>query len=75
MTLPNGVVVTYGYDRDSQVNSLTAGALGNLTYGYDADGRRTTLGGSLARTNLPAAISSITYDADDSPALIVGWPG
>jgi RHS repeat-associated protein len=75
VTLPNGVVVTYGYDRDSHVTSLTYGALGNLTYGYDADGRRTTVGGSLAKTNIPAAISSITYNADNSPSLIAGSAG
>src|SRR5581483_887958 len=73
--LPNGVVVTYGYDRDSHVTSLTYGSLGTLTYGYDADGRRTSMGGSLAKTNIPAGISSITYRADNSPSLIAGAAG
>ena len=28
VTLPNGVVVTHGYDKDSNVTSLTYGGLG-----------------------------------------------
>ncbi len=67
--------MTYGYDRDSHVTSLTYGSLGNLTYGYNADGRRTSMGGSLAKTNIPVAISSITYNPDNSPLLIAGAAG
>ena len=57
VTLPNGLVVTYGYDPDSNVNSVTykngTTTLGTLTYGYDADDRKISAGGSFARTNLP----------------------
>ena len=59
LTLPNGIVVTYGYDAASHLTSLSYASggtsLGNLVYTYDAAGRRTSIGGSLARTNLPAA--------------------
>jgi RHS repeat-associated protein len=75
VTLPNGLVVTYAYDRDSHVTSLSYGSLGSLTYGYDADGHRTSVGGGFAYTNIPAAISSISYNADNSPALINGSAG
>jgi RHS repeat-associated protein len=68
-------VVTYAYDRDSHVTSLSYGSLGSLTYGYDADGHRTSVGGGFAYTNIPAAISSISYNADNSPALINGSAG
>jgi YD repeat-containing protein len=67
LTLPNGVTVDYGYDAASQVTSLTyklgATALGDLTYTYDLDGSRTSVGGSWARTGLPTALASATYDA------------
>jgi RHS repeat-associated protein len=67
LTLPNAVTVDYGYDAASQVTSLTyklgATALGDLTYTYDLDGSRTSVGGSWARTGLPTALASATYDA------------
>jgi YD repeat-containing protein len=78
LTLPNGVVVSYGYDNDSRPTSITYGTggscsnppsnLGSLTYSYDADGRRTSMGGGLAAVTLPANVaggSSTTYNADN----------
>ncbi len=69
MTLPNSVVAQYTYDTDSHLTGiiyqLGARLLGNLTYAYDADGRITQKGGSYAATNLPAALSSATYNADN----------
>ena len=69
MTLPNGIVVTYGYDNDSRVNSLSyqlgTTAIGSLTYTYDAVGHRTQLGGSLAATGFPQAVSSAVYDVNN----------
>ena len=70
VTLPNGVVVSYGYDRNSNVTSLTyknggGTTLGNLTYGYDGDDQRVSVGGSYARTNLPSA-QSFSYNPDNS---------
>jgi hypothetical protein len=37
--------------------------LGTLTYTYDANGNRTVLGGTWARTGLPTALASATYNA------------
>ena len=66
--LPNGgVVATYAYDRASRLTELSyqrgTVTLGNLTYTYDDAGRRTSVGGSMARTALPETINSATYDA------------
>ncbi|HMH49282.1 MAG TPA: kelch repeat-containing protein [Candidatus Acidoferrum sp.] len=67
LTLPNGVVTTYGYDVASRVASLIytngTGELGRLTYAYDAAGNRAKTGGSFARTLLPPAVASATYDS------------
>ncbi len=67
LTLPNGINVAYSYDQDSRVTGLTytlgTTTLGNLTYAYDAAGRRTQMGGSYARTNLPEPVPSASYDA------------
>ena len=67
MTLPNGIVVEYGYDAASQLSGLTykngAAVVGNLTYDYDKSGRRTKVGGSMARTLLPQPLSSASYNA------------
>src|SRR5207249_4470716 len=69
LTLPNGVMVAYSYDAASQLTGLTYSlgqtTLGNLTYAYDAAGRRTSAGGSFARTGLPLALSSATYNANN----------
>ena len=66
MTLPNGVVVSHGYDRNSNVTSLTYGGLGTLTYGYDADDQRVSAGGSLCQDQLPTTAQSFSYNADNS---------
>jgi RHS repeat-associated protein len=66
LTLPNGVVMEYGYDTDSRLTGITyklgAQTLGTLTYTYDTNGRRTAIGGTWARANLPTAVTSVTYD-------------
>ena len=60
------MVTEYGYDAASRLTTLTyrkgATALGNLTYEYDTAGRRTKVGGSLARTGLPQSLSSASYN-------------
>jgi RHS repeat-associated protein len=67
LTLPNGVTVEYGYDDASQVTDLTyklgTTTLGTLTYSYDLAGNQTAVGGTWARTGLPPALASATYDA------------
>ena len=66
LTLPNGVVLNYGYDAASLLTTATwlsgPTTLGNLTYGYDSTGRRVQVGGTFARVNLPAALASATYN-------------
>jgi RHS repeat-associated protein len=67
LTSPNGIATSYTYDSASQLTTINyqlgATSLGNLTYTYDLDGRRTSLGGSLARTGLPQAMSLGTYNS------------
>jgi YD repeat-containing protein len=67
MTLPNGIVTQYSYDAASRITGITytngTTTLGNLTYAYDAAGNRTQIVGSWARTNIPQALSSATYNA------------
>ena len=77
LSLPNGVLMTYGYDSDSHITSINYWAggtcasptsnLGALSYAYDADGRRTGVGGSLAAVNLPTAVAQSTtgYNVDN----------
>src|SRR5205823_4606603 len=67
LTLPNGIVATYAYNRDSRLTgisyTLNGNSVGDLTYGYDTARRRVSAGGSLARTSLPLAVNAATYDA------------
>jgi YD repeat-containing protein len=64
-TLPNGLVATYTYD-EALLTGITyaqgATVLGTLTYGHDLLGRRTSVGGSWARTTLPSPVTA-AYDA------------
>lgn len=66
-TLPDGIVDTYAYDNAGHVTGITYSkgttTLGTLTYAADQLGRVGALSGSWARTNIPAAVSSATYDA------------
>jgi RHS repeat-associated protein len=66
-TLANGVLITSNYNDANQVAAIVyskgPSVLGNLTYTYDANGRRTNIGGTYANTDLPAAITSATYNA------------
>jgi len=65
--LPSGIVEEYGYDAASQLTAITfkdgPAVLGDLTYDYDKSGRRTRIGGSLARTLLPQPLSTASYNA------------
>jgi YD repeat-containing protein len=76
LTLPNGIVVEYAYDDDARLTGLTykqgSATIGTLTYGYDADGQRTSVGGTYARTGLPAALTSATYDDANQIATFGG---
>jgi YD repeat-containing protein len=67
VTLPNGVVATPTFDAANQLLALSydhSGThIGDLAYTYDAAGHRITQSGSLATINVPASVSSATYDA------------
>ena len=67
LTYPNGIVATYGYDNANQLTSLAytlnGNPVGDLTYTYDPAGQRISVGGTWARTGLPQALTSATYDA------------
>jgi len=70
LTFPKGIVVEYGYDAASRVTSITykqngTMVIGELTYEYDKAGNRTKTGGSWARTGMPEAITSTSYDANN----------
>jgi RHS repeat-associated protein len=77
-TLANGSSISYGYDHVDQLTSLVyqradGTPIGDLTYEYDADGRRGSMGGSLARLNLPAAdVLDAQYDANNR---LLTWGG
>jgi RHS repeat-associated protein len=75
LTLPNGIVTTYGYDNANQLTSLTytlgQTTLGTLTYTYDLAGRRTEVGGTWARTGLPATMSA----SHDAANRLTQWAG
>ena len=76
VTLPNGVSMNYGYDAASQLTGITyklgTNTLGNLTYGYDLAGRRMGVGGSYARTGVPAAASAASYNVNNQ---LTNWKG
>ncbi len=67
LTPSNGVVTDYTYDAARRLTGLTykngPSVLGTLTYAYDAAGNRTQVGGTWARTGLPQAVASATYNA------------
>jgi RHS repeat-associated protein len=69
LTLPNGITTSYSYDNASELIGLTyangSTTLGNLTYAYDLAGRRINVAGSYAPTNLPLAVSTTAYNADN----------
>jgi RHS repeat-associated protein len=76
LTLGNNVNVSYSYDNDSHLTGITyqvgANILGSLSYSYDTLGRKTQIGGSFARTGLPGAIGSTSYDAANE---LTNWNG
>jgi RHS repeat-associated protein len=67
-TYTNGTQRVDTYDAAGQLTKITykkadGSLLGDLGYTYDAAGRRSSVTGSLARTALPAELSSATVDA------------
>lgn len=76
LILPNGITMGYGYDQASQLRAINytlgANTLGSLTYTYDLAGRRTAVGGSFARTNLPQAAGPAAYNTNNQ---LTQWKG
>ncbi len=76
-TLANGITATYAWDAASQLTGITyrradGSVLGDLTYGYDLAGRRTKAGGSLAKVDLPQAVSDAQYNGANQ---LTRWGG
>jgi RHS repeat-associated protein len=69
LTLPNGVSTQSSYDAASHLTALTyelgSTTLGDLQYLYDAAGNRIQVGGSWARTGIPQAVPSATYNVNN----------
>jgi RHS repeat-associated protein len=68
-TLPDGVEEQYGYDEANELTSIAykkgATTLGELDYSYNPNGLKEAIWGSYARTGLPEAFNSATYNADN----------
>jgi YD repeat-containing protein len=69
LTLPNTNNLTYAYNAASELTTLTykqgATTLEDLTCTYEAAGNRIKTGGTFAHTNLPPALASATYNANN----------
>src|SRR5260370_39802904 len=67
LVLPNGVTMSYSYDAASELTginyTLGGSVLGKLTYAYDLARRRTSIGGSFAKTGMPNVLASANYNA------------
>jgi RHS repeat-associated protein len=78
LTLANGSTVDYDYDDADQLKTLSfkranGTVIGDLSYTYDKAGRRTSMGGSLARVNLPAlSLTDTNYNAANR---LTRWAG
>ncbi|WP_374565585.1 RHS repeat domain-containing protein, partial [Ideonella sp.] len=69
-TLSNGSSMNYTWDDANQLKAIVFKKaddtlIGDLTYGYDGAGRRTSIGGSMARMNLPTAEVTAQYDENN----------
>jgi YD repeat-containing protein len=77
VTLANGITAIYAWDAASQLTGITyrrsdGSVMGDLTYGYDLAGRRTKAGGSLAKVDLPQAVSDAQYNGANQ---LTRWAG
>ncbi len=73
VTYPNTNSVTYGYNVTSELTSLTykqgTTTLGTLTYTYDLAGNQIKTGWTLAGFNIPPALTSASYNANNQSCL------
>ena len=69
ITYPNGNKIESAYNAASELTSLTyksgTTTIGDLTYTYDAAGNRIKVGGSFARSGLPPALTTVSYNANN----------
>jgi RHS repeat-associated protein len=69
ITYPNTNKVEYLYNVASELTTVTykkgTTTLGTLTYTYDAAGNRIKTGGTFARSNLPPALTTTSYNANN----------
>jgi RHS repeat-associated protein len=69
VTYPNTNSITYAYNVASELTTVTykkgTTTLGTLTYTYDAAGSRIKTGGTFARSNLPPALATASYNANN----------
>ncbi|MDH5669368.1 MAG: RHS repeat-associated core domain-containing protein [Nitrospira sp.] len=69
VTYPNTNKMEYAYNAASELTTVTykqgTTTLGTLTYAYDGAGNRLQTVGTFARTNLPPALTSATYNANN----------
>ena len=77
LSLPNGIRIAYAWDAANQLTSITYrkadnSLIGDLGYSYDAAGQRSTIGGSLAATNLPDSVATAGVDANNR---LTAWNG
>jgi RHS repeat-associated protein len=73
VTYPNTNSITYAYNVASELTTVTykkgATTLGTLTYTYDLAGNRIKTGGTFARSNIPPALTSATYSANNQQTV------
>jgi RHS repeat-associated protein len=69
VTLPDGIKEEYGYDAAGENTAIaykhSGSTLGAIEYAYDANGQVEAMWGSYARLNLPGALKSAEYNADN----------
>jgi YD repeat-containing protein len=71
MTVAGQPEVTYVCDNVDRLTTIAQSGA-TVSFAYDAAGNRTGVGGTWARTNLPPALASATYDAANQ---IATWSG
>jgi YD repeat-containing protein len=73
ITYPNTNSITYAYNVASELTTVTykkgTTTLGTLTYTYDAAGNRFKTGGTFARSNIPPALTTTSYNANNQQTV------
>ncbi len=69
VTLPDGIKEEYGYDAAGEKTSITyksgGSTLGAIDYAYDSNGQQEAMWGSYARPDLPEALNTGEFNADN----------